>query len=109
MQPLRSSANAKGPDIVACFVKLKMTEQQCSLPLPYVQEALWQSLGDASSAVIAAWEAGSSVSNRQLTQATAANNMMASSFAASVQPASGCGSCCGRSHWLALLSLTKVK
>jgi len=35
--------------------------------------------------------------------------MMASSIAASVPAASGCDSCSGRSHWLALLSLTKVK
>lgn len=67
-------------------------------------------MGETSSTVIAAWEAGSSVSNRQLTQAAAAtNNMMVSSIAASVPLASGYDSCSGRSHWLALLSLTKVK
>lgn len=55
------------------------------------------------------WEAGSSVSSHQLTQATAGNNMKASSIAPSLPAATGFDSCSGRSHWLALLFLTKVK
>lgn len=63
----------------------------------------------AYGAIATVWEAGSSVSSHQLTQATAGNNRMASNIAPSLPPAAGFGSCSGRSHWLALLFLNKVK
>lgn len=94
---------------MACFVALKMTRQSCRLPRLVCRKCCSGAWSIAYRAIITVWEAGASVSHHQLTQATAGSNMMASSFAASVPAASGCDSCSGRSRWLMLLSLTKVK
>lgn len=103
--PSQNRYRCEGPQITVWFAKLKSVIFHCLLCRRCFSRAWSMAYG----AVITVWEPGSSVSNHQLTQATAGNNMMASSIASSVPAAGGCDRCSGRHHWLALLSLTKVK